>query len=119
MPYKIAGIDIHKRVLMVVVASVADEVADATGAAMEFECRRFGTGASERQHLVAWLQQHQVREVVMESTAQCIGSRCGWIWSRILRSCIWRRRNPTARPKDARTTFGMPSAWRGACWPAN
>ena len=53
-----------------VVASVADEVADATGAAMEFECRRFGTGASERQHLVAWLQQHQVREVVMESTAQ-------------------------------------------------
>ena len=55
---------------MVVVASVADEVADATGAAMEFECRRFGTGASERQHLVAWLQQHQVREVVMESTAQ-------------------------------------------------
>ena len=70
MSYKIAAIDIHKRVLMVVVASVADEVADATGAAMEFECRRFGTGASERQHLVAWLQQHQVREVVMESTAQ-------------------------------------------------
>jgi transposase len=70
MSYKIAAIDIHKRVLMVVVASVAEEVADATGAAMEFECRRFGTGASERQHLVAWLQQHQVREVVMESTAQ-------------------------------------------------
>ena len=70
MSYKIAGIDIHKRVLMVVVASVADAVADATGAAMEFECRRFGTGASERQHLVAWLQEHQVREVVMESTAQ-------------------------------------------------
>src|ERR1017187_9837460 len=70
MSYKIAGIDIHKRVLMVVVASVADAVADATGAAMEFECRRFGTGASERQHLVAWLQEHQVREVVRESTAQ-------------------------------------------------
>jgi len=30
---KIGGIDIHKKVLMVVVASVADEVADATGAA--------------------------------------------------------------------------------------
>jgi transposase len=55
---------------MVVVASVAEEVADATGAAMEFECRRFGTGAQERNHLVSWLQQHQVREVVMESTAQ-------------------------------------------------
>jgi len=55
---------------MVVVASVAEEVADATGAAMEFECRRFGAGASERNHLVSWLQQRQVREVVMESTAQ-------------------------------------------------
>jgi len=70
MSYHIAGIDVHKKVLMVVVASVAEEVTDATGAAMEFECRRFGTGASERNHLVAWLQQHQVREVVMESTAQ-------------------------------------------------
>lgn len=70
MSYRVAAIDIHKRVLMVVVASVAEEVADATGAAMEFECRRLGTGASERNHLVAWLQQHQVREVVMESTAQ-------------------------------------------------
>jgi len=69
MSYHIAAIDIHKRVLMVVVASVAEEVSDATGAAVEFECRRFGTGASERSHLVAWLQQHQVREVVMESTA--------------------------------------------------
>ena len=66
MSYKVAGIDIHKRVLMVVVASVAEEVADATGAAMEFECRRFGAGASERNHLVSWLQQRQVREVVME-----------------------------------------------------
>jgi len=70
MSYHMAGIDIHKRVLMVVVVSVAEEVTDATGAAMEFECRRFGTGASERNHLVAWLQPHQVREVVMESTAQ-------------------------------------------------
>jgi len=70
MSYHIAAIDIHKRVLMVVVASVAEEVSDATGAAMEFECRRFGTGASERSRLVSWLQQRQVREVVMESTAQ-------------------------------------------------
>ena len=42
----------------------------AAGAAMEFEHRRFGTGAGERDHLVVWMQQHQVREVVMESTAQ-------------------------------------------------
>jgi transposase len=68
--YKVAAIDIHKKVLMVVVATMADEVADATGAAVEFDFRRFGTGASERNHLVSWLQQQQVWEVVMESTAQ-------------------------------------------------
>jgi transposase len=70
MLYKIAAIDIHKKVLMVVVSSMAAEVEDATAAAVGFECRKFGTGASERNHLVSWLQQHQVREVVMESTAQ-------------------------------------------------
>ena len=70
MPYRVAAIDIHKKVQMVVVASMAEEVADAMGAAVEFECRKFGGGASERQHLIAWLQQQQVQEVVMESTAQ-------------------------------------------------
>jgi transposase len=70
MSYKVAGIDIHKKVLMVVVATAAEEVADVAGEALEFECRRFGAGASERKHLVAWLQERNVREVVMESTAQ-------------------------------------------------
>ena len=70
MSYKIAALDIHKKVLMVVVAAVAEEVVDTTGAAVEFECRKFGSGASERNHLVSWLQERQVREVVMESTAQ-------------------------------------------------
>lgn len=70
MSYNVAGIDVHKKVLMVVVASMAEEVADAAGAALEFESRKFGTGASEREHLVAWLQSRQVQEVVMESTAQ-------------------------------------------------
>jgi transposase len=68
--YKIGAIDIHKSVLMVVVATVADQVEDATGEAIEFECRRFGTGASERNHLVSWLQANSIQEVVMESTAQ-------------------------------------------------
>src|ERR1035438_4839744 len=70
MSYTIAAIDIHKKVLMVAVATVANEVADATGEAIEFECRRFGTGNSERQHLVGWLRERGVTEVVMESTAQ-------------------------------------------------
>ena len=70
MTYRIAAIDIHKKVLMVVVATAAAEVADPVGEALEFTCRQFGTGALERQHLVSWLQQQGVTEVVMESTAQ-------------------------------------------------
>jgi transposase len=70
MSYRIAAIDIHKRVLMVVVATAAEAVTDATGEALEFECRRFGTGNSERNQLIGWLQEHGVTEVVMESTAQ-------------------------------------------------
>jgi transposase len=70
MSYRVAAIDIHKKVLMVVVATGAEEVVDATGEALEFECRRFGAGNSERNHVVAWLQEHGVTEVVMESTAQ-------------------------------------------------
>jgi transposase len=70
MPYKVAGIDVHKKVLMVVVATAAQEVADAAGEALEFECRRFGSGASERNHIVNWLRERNVSEVVMESTAQ-------------------------------------------------
>jgi transposase len=68
--YRIAAIDIHKKVLMTVIATVADQVEEATGEAIEFECRRFGTGAGERNHLVSWLREHTVQEVVMESTAQ-------------------------------------------------
>ena len=69
MAYKIAAIDVHKRVLMVVVASGAEEVKDPTGQALEFECRRFGTLESDRARLIAWLQERQIQEVVMESTA--------------------------------------------------
>ena len=58
MSYNIAAIDIHKKVLIVVVAAVA-QVADATGAAVELEGRKFGSGARERNHLVSWLQQRR------------------------------------------------------------
>ena len=63
MSYTIAGIDIHKKVLMVVVTDVTVEE-------LALESRRFGTTASERQHLVAWLRERGVQEIVMESTAQ-------------------------------------------------
>lgn len=63
MTNKIAGIDVHKKVLMVVVTDAAAEE-------LEFESRRFGTSASEREHLVAWLRERGVQQIVMESTAQ-------------------------------------------------
>jgi transposase len=55
---------------MVVVASGAEVVEDAAGQAVEFECRRFGTGSDEPIHLVRWLRERNVMEVVMESPAQ-------------------------------------------------
>jgi len=63
MSYMVAGIDVHKTMLMVAVA-------DATQPELEFKCRRFGTTTSELRHLRAWLEEHGVIEVVMESTAQ-------------------------------------------------
>jgi transposase len=59
----VAGIDVHKKMLAVVVANARDTE-------LEFECRRFGTTASELRHLSAWLRDRAVQEVVMESTAQ-------------------------------------------------
>src|SRR5271169_6980857 len=70
MAYTIAAIDIHKRVLMVVVATAADQVKDPVGEALEFECRRFGALEADRRQLVDWLKERGVQEVVMESTAQ-------------------------------------------------
>src|SRR5215467_6133809 len=40
------------------------------GERLEYEKRKFSTTRKEIQHLAAWLQQEQVGEVVMESTAQ-------------------------------------------------
>ena len=66
MSYKVAGIDVHKKVLMVVVATVAEEVADVAGEAIEFECRRFGAGASERNHIVGWLRERTPLELSID-----------------------------------------------------
>lgn len=70
MAYRVAAIDVHKMVFIVAVATGGDDVNDPAGEALEFQCRRFGAGAQQRQDLIAWLQERQVQEVVMESTAQ-------------------------------------------------
>lgn len=64
MPYRIAGIDVHKAMLAVVVADV--DVA----AEWQFERRQFGATPSQLRLLTAWLIEREVEEVVMESTAQ-------------------------------------------------
>ena len=56
----VAGIDVHKKMLAVVVRAPQGEYVQ----------RKFGTTKTEIGHLAAWLQDHQVSEVVMESTAQ-------------------------------------------------
>ena len=63
MSYKIAGIDVHKKVLMVVVV-------DASAPEEEPERRRFTTMPSELRRLSTWLREQGVEEAVMESTAQ-------------------------------------------------
>ena len=63
MSYKIAGIDVHKKVLMVVVV-------DASTPEQKPERRRFATMPSELRRLLIWLREQGVEEAVMESTAQ-------------------------------------------------
>jgi transposase len=63
MAGKVAGIDVHKKVLMVVVI-------DADTPAAKPERRRFTTMPSELCRLSTWLKEHGVEEAVMESTAQ-------------------------------------------------
>jgi transposase len=64
MTYAIAGIDVHKRMLAVVVSDLAADGEDA------FERRQFGSTPAQLRLLADWLSEHQVDEVVMESTAQ-------------------------------------------------
>jgi transposase len=63
MSPNIAGIDVHKKLLVVILA-------DAAKADVPLQRRRFGTGAAELQQLAGWLCQYEVKAAVMESTAQ-------------------------------------------------
>ena len=64
MSYKIAGIDVPKKVLAVVVSDVEIE------SEFQFERRMFGSNPEQLRSLAAWLLAQEVEEVVMESTAQ-------------------------------------------------
>jgi hypothetical protein len=64
MPYRIAGIDVHKKMLAVVVSDVEIE------SEYQFERRMFGSNPEQLRSLAGWLLEQEAEEVVMESTAQ-------------------------------------------------
>src|SRR5215813_5741443 len=109
MPYKIAGIDVHKKMLAVVVSDVEID------AAYQFERRMFGSNPEQLHSLAAWLVEQEAEEVVMNQPPN-IGNQCGKRWKDIgspyARSgkaravsrerCIWPTRSPIADDGVAR-----------------
>src|SRR5215469_1871415 len=64
MPYRIAGIDVHKKMLAVVVSDV--EIDNE----YQVERRKFGSHPEQLRVLAAWLLEQEAEEVVMEAPAQ-------------------------------------------------
>ena len=64
MAYRIAGVDVHKKMLAVVVSDVEVD------GEYHFERRRFSSSPDHLRLLAEWLIEQEVEEVVMESTAQ-------------------------------------------------
>ena len=64
MPYRIAGIDVHKKMLAVVVADVEVD------GDFHFERQKVGTTPADLRDLADWLVAQDVEEVILESTAQ-------------------------------------------------
>jgi len=88
MAYRVSGVDVHKRMLAVVVAEVDGE------GEYKFERRKFGSTPDQLHLLAQWLIQLEVEEVVMESTAQY------WkpVWAALER--YWKTGAPTARRRQ-------------------
>lgn len=64
MSYRIVGIDVHKKMLAVVVTDVS------ISGEYQFERRKYGAQPRDLRELAEWLNEQEVEEVVMESTAQ-------------------------------------------------
>jgi hypothetical protein len=90
----------------------------------QFTRRRFGATPSQLRLLTEWLVEHEVEEVVMESTART-GARCGTRWNatgsrrsvvertlgRPLARCISHRRSPIKAGTAGSEISPMPSDW--------
>ena len=118
MSYRIAGIDVHKKMLAVVVSDVEVD------REYQFERRKFSSNPEQLRLLAAWLLEQEAEEVVMESTAQYwkpVWEALERYWKPICEKregarrrserCTWRRHCPIADDGDARGIFPMPNAW--------
>ena len=103
---KMAGIDVHKKVLMVVVI-------ETTSPEEKPERRRFTTLPGDLSRLSSWLRAQDVQEAVMESTAQYW--RTVWLELEPHNSCIWPKPSPTVPHGDANMTSKMRSDWCDGC----
>ena len=104
MAYRIAGIDVHKRMLAVAVADVAVE------GEYQFDRRMVGTSPDQLRALAEWLVAHEVEEVVMESTAQY------WrpVWEALERCWQTRRRaREAAGPRSGTLHLAQAQSNRG------
>ena len=118
MPYRIAGIDVHKKMLAVAVADVEVE------GDFHFERQKVGTTPADLRRLADWLVAHEVDEVVM-SRRRSTGGRSGKPWNNTGdpgAGLATARRDSRARstspkhnrigdPADARRTSPMRSGW--------
>src|SRR5580704_4174760 len=105
----VAGIDVHKRMLAVVIVDDEDPQ-------QGLEQRKFGTGASELKHPAAWLGGRGVTMAVLESTAQY------WrpVWQALEQemrwTCIWGRPSPTRRRAAGNQILRTRCGWRAGFW---
>jgi len=100
MPYRVAGIDVHKRKLAVVVTDVEEDE-------YRFERRWYGSNPEQLRVLSEWLIEQQVEEVVMESTAQY------WkpVWEALER--FWKAK---CQSREGASRMSNCPVWFRICW---
>ena len=118
MSYRIAGIDVHKKMLAVVVSNVEVE------SEFQFERKMFGTNPEQLRLLVRWCSSKRPRKWLWNQRRN-IGNPCGEHWKGIgsrsarsgkessggLERYILRRRSPIAGGAGERRTSSMPNGW--------
>ena len=118
MAYRIAGIDVHKKMVAVVIADV-----DVAGT-WRFERRQLGTSPTQLRGLADWLvecevdgSRHGIDGAVLAAGVGGAGARSGSrgrdrpTGALVPGRCIWRRRSPTTARAAGSGIFPMPNGW--------